>query len=173
MLSVAAYFKVNKGRGWSLSQKETTAYEVTVYIFTWRKEKHDCSKSLGMEKWAASLSPSPSLFVPLTLSTSNRGNICGIHFWECYNSSQWLEPVQYARQCLMWPWSPFSDCCASSTPPACALSNAMQAGLSKLSPSPEPRFPGEHFKEWWFPEISLKERTHETDPSLWAFFDPE
>lgn len=177
MLSVAAYFKDHwskqKGEDESLSQKEMTVYEVTVYIFTWRNKKYDCSKSLGTEKWAASLSPFPSLFVPLPLTTSNRGNICGIHFWECYNSSQWLEPVQYARQCLMWPWSPFSDCYASSTPPACTLSNAMQAGLSKLSPNPEPRFPGEHFRERWFHEISLKERASETDPSLWAFFDPE
>lgn len=129
MLSVTAYFKDHwskqKGEDESLSQKEMTVYEVTVYIFTWRKKKYDCSKSLGTEKWAASLSPFPSLFVPLPLTTSNRGNICGIHFWECYNSSQWLEPVQYARQCLMWTWSPFSDCYASSTPPACALSNAI------------------------------------------------
>lgn len=42
----------------------TTVYKATVYIFTWRKEKNDSSKPLGMDIWVVA-PPPHSLFVPL------------------------------------------------------------------------------------------------------------
>lgn len=132
---ISKTIKVNKRERMNLlSQKEMTVYEVTVYIFTWRKEKYDCSKSLGTEKWELPFHPPPVCLFLCHSPPPTEGTSAAFIFGNATILANDWSLCNMPGQCLMWPWRPFGDCCASSTPPACALSNAMQAGLSKALP---------------------------------------